>query len=442
LSSSVAEAVRDNPEIIETLTEAECQALLYDWKFWRRPEQAAPVGEWLLWMIETGRGWGKTRTGAETTIEYVDKGWASRIALVAPTAADARDVMIDELRENSGILACSRPDFYPAYNKSNRRLVWPNGAVARVFSAEDPDQLRGPQHDFAWCDEMGAWPKGNMELTWSNLMFGLRKGRSKCVVTTTPRPVPLLRRLRKAEGTVLTKGTTYDNLRNLSRAFITQIIRPFEGTRVGKQELDGLMLDDFDGALWTQATIDRNRITFRELPALEVIYTAIDPAATSHEDSDETGIITGGLGRCRCKCVAPTDPDEYHVFILEDASLRASPNGWARAGIRSYENWEGDGIFAEVNNGGDMVIQTIHGVQSDVPVKKIHASRGKQVRNEPVAAFDEQGKVHHVGVFRQLEDQMTLQDMEHDDRCDARTYVVSALMEKASKMEVFFGWSN
>jgi phage terminase large subunit-like protein len=312
---------------------------------------------------------------------------ARRLALVAPTAGDARDIMVEG---DSGILAVSPPWERPRYEPSKRRLTWPNGAVATLFSADEPERLRGPQHDTAWCDELASW---RYPEAWDMLMFGLRLGTApRVVVTTTPRPTMLLRELVADPAVVVTRGTTYENRANLAADFLGQIIRKYHGTRLGRQELEAELLEDLPGALWNRGMLEAVRA--RAAPALIRVVVAIDPAASSTEDADETGIIVAGK-------------DQYGGgWVLADASGRYSPLEWAKIAIAAYRAHSAERIVAEVNNGGDMVEATLRMIDPSVPFAAVRASRGKVTRAEPVAALYEQGRVHHLGVFPRLEDQM------------------------------------
>lgn len=344
----------------------------------------------------------------------VEAGKVGRIALVGQTAADVRDTMIEG---ESGIMAISPPWFEPKYEPSKRRLTWPNGARATAYSADEPRQLRGPQHELAWADELASWTTAE---AWDQLMFGLRLGDDpRAVVTTTPRPTSVIKDLVKDPTTHVTRGSTYDNLANLAPAFIDKIISKYEGTRLGRQELYAEILDDIPGALWTRAMLETARAD--ELPELVRVVVAIDPAVTSGESSDETGIIVAGK-----------DPHgQYHV--LADRSCRMSPDGWAQRAITALDEFQADRIVAEVNNGGDLVEATIRTVRGDVPYRKVHASRGKRVRAEPIAALYEQGKVRHHGNLDLLEDQMVTFLPEggegSPDRVDALVWALTELVE-------------
>jgi len=383
--ASLPEAARN--DLAAALSPAEARALLYDWPFWARPAQLPPQGNWRVWLLLAGRGFGKTRTGAELMRARVATWTARRVALVAPTAADARNVMVEG---ESGILAISPPWDRPRYEPSKRRLTWPNGAIATLYSADEPERLRGPQHDATWCDELGSWR--NPE-AWDMLMFGLRLGTDpRVVVTTTPRPTKLIRALIADPTAIVTRGSTYENRANLAPAFLEQIVRKYEGTRLGRQELEAELLDDVPDALWSRGIIEAARA--RTAPTLIRVVVAIDPAATSTEDADETGIIVAGKD------------GQGQGWVLADASGRYQPTEWAKTAVAAYRAHHADRVVAEVNNGGDMVEATLRVIDPNVPFAAVRASRGKITRAEPVAALYEQGRVHHLGAFPQLEDQM------------------------------------
>lgn len=383
--ASLPEALRNS--LIAALSPDQARALLYDWQFWARPSQLAPAGDWRVWLLLAGRGFGKTRTGAELMRARVIARMARRLALVAPTAADARNVMVEG---ESGILAVSPPWDRPRYEPSKRRLTWANGAIATLYSADDPERLRGPQHDAAWCDELASW---RYPEAWDMLMFGLRLGADpRVVVTTTPRPTRLLRELIADPTVKTTRGTTYENRANLASDFIEQIVRKYEGTRLGRQEIEAEILDDVPGGLWTRGMIEAARA--RVAPELVRVVIAIDPAVSSAAQSDETGIIVAGKDR------------HDHGWVLADLSGRYKPVEWAKAAIAAYRAHSADRIVAEVNNGGEMVEATLRVIEPNLAFAAVHASRGKTTRAEPVAALYEQGRVHHLGSFPQLEDQL------------------------------------
>lgn len=403
--------------------------LKYDWNFWARPNQVEPTGDWTTWLILAGRGFGKTRTGAEWVRANVcgdtplSPGRCKHIALVAETAPDARDVMVEG---PAGLLACHSKDFRPTYFPSKRSIEWPNGAQAILFNAVEPDQLRGPQFDLAWCDELAKWRYA--QATWDQLQFGLRLGpHPRQIVTTTPRPIPVVRRLINDENCVVTRGRTYDNAANLAAPFLRQIEERYGGTRLGRQELEGEVLDDIPGALWNREIIDQARRP--DAPELDRIVIAVDPAATSGEEADETGIVAVGIA---------TDADGYtRGYVLADRSLRGTPEEWAKAAIGLYREYDADRIVAEKNQGGEMVEAVLRTVDRTAPITLVSATRGKVVRAEPISALYEQGRVHHVGRLDKLEDQMCMFSRDVDrssgnspDRVDALVWGLTALFDK------------
>jgi predicted phage terminase large subunit-like protein len=365
---------------------------LFDWTIWARDKQLPPLDAWRVWLILAGRGFGKTRTGAEWVRTLAERGQARRIALVGETAADARDVMIEG---ESGILATCPPWFRPKYEPSKRRLTWPNGAIATSFSADDPDQLRGPQFDAAWADEIAKW---RHEAAWDNLMLGLRLGSDpRCVATTTPKPRAWLSRLIADPATRVTRGATHENTDNLAPGFLDQILARYGGTRLGRQEIDGEYLVDLPGALWNRSGLERARATSGGPPPLVRTVVAVDPAVTAHDGSDETGIVVAGvtsLGR------------DGEFWVLEDGSGRYSPDDWARRAITLWRSHAADALVCEVNQGGDMVRATLGTVDPNVPVRSVRATKGKRLRAEPIAALYEQGRVRHAKPLQALEDQM------------------------------------
>lgn len=339
----------------------------------------------------------------------------SRVALIGPTAADARDVMVEG---ESGLLAVCPPWNRPTYEPSKRRVTWPSGAIATLYSADEPDRLRGPQHDGAWGDEPAAWRYAE---AYDQLMFGLRLGdRPRAIFTTTPRPIALVRDLIADPTCVVTRGSTFDNRANLAEAFFSQIVNKYEGTRLGRQELHAEVLDDVSGALWTRAMV--SAAFAQQAPKFRRVVIAVDPAVTSGDSSDETGIVAAGLGV------------DGLAYIVRDASGRYSPNEWAKRAVDLYYALGADRLVAEVNNGGDLVQQTIRTVDRAVSFRAVHASRGKHVRAEPIAALYEQGKVKHVGGFSVMEDQMCAFTTEgyvgagSPDRADAAVWALSDLM--------------
>ena len=415
------------PAALHGIDDAEADLLLHDWPAWARPKQLAPAGAWRVWLLLAGRGFGKTRSGAEWVRQRIETGLARRVALVAPTAADARDVMVEGA---SGLVAIAPRDFRPHYEPSKRRLTSPSGAIATCYSAAEPERLRGQQHDAAWCDELAAW---RYEEAWDMLMLGLRLGADpRCVVTTTPRPVRLVRRLVADASTVaVTRGATRENAKNLAPQFLDAIVRRYDGTRLGRQELEAEILDDVPGALWQRAQLEAPGARVAAAPALARIVVAIDPAASSGAQSDETGIVVAGVA---------ADGDGY---VLDDLSGRMTPHQWAARALEAGRRFKADRIVAEVNNGGDMVEATLRALDPSAPYKAVRASRGKAVRAEPVAALYEKGRVHHVGAFPALEDQMCGFTVDFDraaarfspDRLDALVWALTELMVERSE-----GW--
>lgn len=422
----------EQQQMLGSLTPEAATKLLSDWHFWARPNQIAPGGEWTTWLIQSGRGWGKTRTGAQWVKQKVEEG-CRRIALVAATSADARDVMVEG---ESGILSvyAHEPEANrPIYEPGRRRVRWPNGAIATLYSAEEPRRLRGPQHDAAWGDELAAWQYPE---TYDMLLFGLRLGKNPQVVfTTTPKPTPLIRDLNKRAvldvdyragktnghaDVILTVGSTYENISNLAGTFIREIVRKYEGTTLGQQELYARLIEDVEGALWNSILIEQNRVSGQELPNFKRIAIGVDPAVTSKKSSDETGIIVAALG------------DNGHAYVLRDGSGKMSPNSWATRVVNLYGDFMADRIVGEVNNGGDLVETIMRNVDSTIAYKGVNASRGKTARAEPIVSLYEQGKVHHVGFHALLESQMTTWrddlGMPSPDRMDALVWVLTELM--------------
>lgn len=424
-------------EWLNSLRPAEAAALLADWQFWARPAQLAPDGEWAVWLIMAGRGFGKTRAGAEWVLdrigEHTDHG-PHRVALVARTAADARDTMVEG---ESGLVACAeRRGWRGVYEPSKRRVMVtaPDGTVGMctTYSAEEPDQLRGPQQHTAWADELAAWraiadAQGNS--AWTNLQFGLRLGADpRVVITTTPRPTPEMRTLTKDPRVVITRGSTYDNLANLAPAFRAAILDRYEGTRVGRQELLAEMLEDVEGALWRLADIDNARLPATAQPELARIVVAVDPPATA--TGDECGIVVTALGA------------DGIGYVLADQSMGGlTPDGWGRRAVQAYINHGADEIVIETNQGGDMAVQVLTTAARQmaaegapcrtVSIKRVHASRGKRARAEPVSALYEQGRVRHIGTHPNLEDQMstwTPDTAASPDRLDALVWGITHLM--------------
>lgn len=373
------------------LTPEQQASLRYDWRFWARPNQIAPEGDWRTWLILAGRGFGKTRAISEWVRQKVDETPNARIAIVGLTAADARDVIVEG---ESGILAVHPEGKKPLYEPSKRRITWPSGAIATCYNASEPDQLRGPQHTHAIVDELAKFP--HAQDLWDQLQFGLRLGeKPQTVIATTPRPIPIIKRLMADRSTVITRGRTIDNRSHLAPGAVDALIERYQGTRLGRQELDGEIVDDVVGALWTRDTLDRLRV--KEAPEMARVAVAVDPSGTSgSDDGDDVGIVVAGRGV------------DGHAYVLEDATCKLSPEGWARRAITAFHRYGCDRLVAERNFGGAMVQAVIRTADASVPYKEVTASRGKWVRAEPVAALYEQGRVHHVGGFAELEDEMVL----------------------------------
>lgn len=388
-----------------------------------------PPGEWVTWLILAGRGWGKSKTGAQSVLEVVANGSASRIALVAPTAADARDVMVEG---ESGILASAKPWERPLYEPSKRRLTWPNGAIATTYSAEEPEALRGPQHDFAWCDELCRWKY--VQDTWDMLQFGLRLGKSpRQIITTTPKPIKTLKEILADPMTIVTRGRTLDNKDNLAPAFMRKVVGKYEGTRLGRQELEAAILEDVAGALWDRNHIDLTRIKSRP-PSINPVVVAVDPPVTSGEDADECGIVVAGR-----------DQATNSLVVLGDHSSHGdTPGEWAKKVVEAYKLHQANYIVAEVNNGGELVAEVIRHVDPNLPIRMVRASRGKVTRAEPIALLYEQGRASHLGSFAQLEDQMCMFTSDFDpkvmgfspDRVDALVWAATFCMDGAADWSV------
>lgn len=432
---------------LEDLTDEEADDLLHTWELWARPNQLEPEpilpnGEhWTTWLILAGRGFGKTRCGSETIIKWVREGKCKHLALIAQDSADARDVMVEG---ESGILACSPRDFMPKYEPSKRRLTWPNGARATLFSAEDYDSLRGPQFDGAWLDELCKWRYAS--LAWDNLQFGLRLGdHPRQIITTTPRPMKLLKEIILRSDTYITKGSTMENLANLAPPFRKAVVDKYAGTRIGRQELNAELLDDAPGALWNRAMLDAHRLmplnsTSRVvLPDFVRVVVAVDPQKEMGESAAETGIMVVGKTA------------NGQGYLLEDLSINGSPEEWGRRAVQAFDDWAADKIVYEANQGGEMVAAVLRGAAKSlkedklrtadfVPLKAVHATRGKYVRAEPVSQLYEQGRIHHVGFFAELEDQLCEYtpdgSMEYSpDRMDALVWGFTELLVGSIKHE-------
>ena len=410
----------------ELLDQTERDAVLTNWPLWARASQLPPEGDWRVWLIMAGRGFGKTRAGAEWVRMVAESNHAARIALVASSLHEARSVMVEG---ESGVMAISPPHLRPRHEPSLRRIVWPVGAQALLYSAAEAEALRGPQHSHAWCDEIAKWDdnQGQARRCWDNLMLGLRLGQApRIVATTTPRAVPLVRRLMAQLGedgdVVLTRGSTMENEAHLPHRFIADVTREFGGTVLGRQELDGELIDDLPGALWTRGQLE----TCREagtVPAMTRIVVGVDPPASA--DGDACGIIVCGLG------------DDGIARVLADASVeKPSPERWARAVAEAARAWSADRVVAEANQGGAMVEAVLRAANATLPLRLVYARSGKSARAEPVAALYEAGRVRHAGFFARLEDELcgllpggTYQGPGRSpDRADACVWALSELM--------------
>ncbi|GAA6213026.1 terminase family protein [Hyphomicrobiales bacterium 4NK60-0047b] len=421
-------------KFLEQLPLKELETLQNDWQIWARDDQLPPshliedhtkAGEqaWNIWLLLGGRGAGKTRAGAEWVramalgIKPIATEPAKRIALVGETLGDVRRTMIEGI---SGLLEIHPPEERPLFEPSKRRITWPNGSIAEMYSAEDPESLRGPQFMAAWCDEICKWPHATE--TWDMLQFALRLGEApRQVVTTTPRSTALLKAIIANDKTVIQRSRTQDNSANLSASFLKTVEEKYGGTRLGRQELDGELIEDREDALWQRDQIEKLRI--RKTPELERIVVAIDPPVTSGEKADLCGIVAAGINH------------EGQGFILKDKSVkRATPLKWAQIAVDLFHDMQADRIVAEVNQGGDLVETILRQIDETVPIRKVHASRGKYLRAEPVAALYEQGRISHVGCYEELEDQMCdfgpggLSNGKSPDRLDALVWAMTDLM--------------
>ena len=404
---------KERDEILSNLSKEKLLNFKYDWQVRARPEQKTPTVEFTFWLVMAGRGWGKTRTATEWIIEQVRKGY-TKLGLVGPTASIVRDIMIEG---DSGILTISRPDFFPLYEPSKRKLTWPNGAVAHLYSAEEPDRLRGSQYQKMWAEELAVWKYPE---AWDMAKLSLRIGANpQAVISTTPKPKRVIRELINDKNCVVSGGPTFDNRQNLSESFLRTIVDKYEGTTLGQQEIYAILLEELPDALWQRAVIANNRVSDINLDELVRIVVGIDPAGTGKETSSETGIMVCGVD------------SNLEGYVIDDLSCRKRPKGWASIAIKAYYRYKADRIIAEVNFGGDMVESVIRNVDKNVSYKSIYASRGKRARAEPVSALYEQGRIHHVGVFKDLEDQQcnfTPETKTSPDRIDALVWCFTDLI--------------
>lgn len=402
-------------QAISELDDETIKVLQYDWSIFAREKQMPPTKEnWFFWLILAGRGFGKTRTGAETVRMFVESGNYKHIGLFGATAGDIRDIIIEG---ESGLLNVSPSWAKPYYEPSKRRLTWPNGAVATMISGEEPDRARGKQYDLVWCDELASW---KYQDTFDQMLMGLRLGKDpKCIITTTPRPIKRIKELIEDEKCVVTTGSTFENIDNVAPAFIDLVVSKYQGTRIGRQELNAEILEDVAGSLWSHKQLDELRVD--SLPEhIDRIVVAVDPAVTSNAKSDDTGIIVGLKAG-------------EHFYIIDDLSCHLSPDAWAREAVNGAAKHDASAIIGEVNNGGDLVEQMIRMHDKSIKYKAVRASTGKLARAEPASALYEQGRVHHVGSFPELETEMcsmTLHGYKGEgspDRLDALVWCLAEL---------------
>lgn len=434
---SLAESLAYLPEgerqrVLSTMAEDEARCLAHDWRFWARPKQLPPEGDWRTWVIRAGRGFGKTRAGAEWLHERAHDQPGRRMALVAQTPADARDYCVEGpggLLQNRPLWCVNAGDGWPDYEPSKRRVTWPNGSQATIYSSEEPRQLRGFSGDTAWLDEFAKWT--NPRECWDNLMFGMREAssdRPRVCITTTPRPLKILTQIEAKDSTRVVTGSSYENSANLDPTWFNEILADYEGTTIGRQELYAEILDEYPGALWSRELLESAHLLPEdELPDMARIVVAVDPAVTSGEDSDETGIIVAGV----------TSDDV--AYVLADETCRRSPEGWAKVVVSNYHRYGADRVVAEVNNGGDLVETVLRTHDRSVSYKPVRASRGKRTRAEPVAALYEQGRVRHAPGLDALEDQMVafLPDQrESPDRVDALVWGLTELVVEGTRERV------
>lgn len=387
-----------------------------------RPNQLPPDGDWVIWMIRAGRGFGKTRIGAETLAKWAVRNPNTRWAVVAPTFGDARDTCVEG---ESGILniihryGMLKPR--NGWNRSTGEMRLLNGSRIKCFSGDEPDRLRGSQHHGAWVDEYAAFRYPD---AFDQLQFGLRLGQHpRTIITTTPRPKPFIRSIlnRKDGSVVITNGSTFDNSDNLAPSALAELLARYDGTRLGRQELYGELLEDVEGALWTLQLIEQHRL--KEAPQLVRTVVAVDPSVT--DTGDETGIVVAGRD------------SHQKGYVLADYSIRGTPDQWARRVIEAYDQHEADSIVVEVNQGGQMIGQVLRTIRPNLPIREVRATKGKQVRAEPISALYEQGRIHHVGVFEELEEQLTTWTPDapkSPDRLDALVWAFTELIQHSGAL--------
>ncbi|MBS0271222.1 MAG: DNA-packaging protein [Proteobacteria bacterium] len=387
----------------------------YNWHRLARHNQLPPKGNWRIWLILAGRGFGKTRTGSETLRQWVREGSAKRIALVGETEIEVRQVMVEG---PSGLLAVHPPAERPLYEPSKRQIMWPCGALATCFSAQAYEQLRGPQFDTAWVDELAKFQ--DAEKVWNQLMFTLRRGiNPRAIVTTTPRSTQFIKKLSQDPDIVVTKGSTFENAKNLARPFLDYMFKHYEKSSLGRQELYADFIDDHQGALWNSKLIEQARSSFQNIP-LQRIVISIDPAVSCGAQSDETGIIAAGI------------TTQGVGVVLEDFSIKAPASAWIKRAIDAYHRLNADRIVAEVNMGGDLVEQLLRSYDTSISFKAVRATRSKIIRAEPIAALYERGKIWHAQHFPELEAQLCTYipgvSPKSPDRLDALVWALSDLL--------------
>jgi len=419
IADLLALTATERSKLLTSMSERECEQLYYDWSLWARSDQRPPEGDWIFWLILAGRGAGKTRAGAEAVREW-SRGFAL-VNLMGPTHDDVRDVMVEG---ESGLLSVCPPDERPSFSRSAQRLDWPNGAVSLLFSAEEPDRLRGKQHMKLWIDELAAW---RLPDAFDQAVFGLRLGeKPQAVITTTPRPIKIIKQLVDDKDTIVTRASTFDNANFLADGFIKRIAARFEGRSIGRQELFAEIIDEAPGALWTRELLEKQRLPASAEYEYSVIVIGVDPPAKSGSRADECGIVVVGKRL------------NGHIHVLADLTSQGeTPGQWgARVGA-AYRRFKANRVVAEINNGGEMVVEVLRQAEPNLPVRKVTATRGKFVRAEPVAAAYERGFVHHLGVFNALEDQLCTLTPDFDsrvagyspDRADALVWAVSDLID-------------
>lgn len=415
--------------LTQAISDADLNNVSQDWFMQARLEQLPPAWDWFIWLLMAGRGFGKNWAGANWLLSHHMCHSAKNSGIVAATASDLRRYCLEG---PSGILQLAPNHFRPSLITSKSKLVWPDGAETLLFTSEEPERLRGPNLDKAWCDEMGSW--GKLDMTWDMLMMCMRFGTPQVMVTTTPRPRKILRDLllRRDKDVAVTGGSTLDNQENLAQMFVQEVIKQYSGTKLERQEIYGELLDEFEGALWNHGILDACRVT--EHPELVRVGVGVDPAVSSVEGADLTGIVVAGTAANK------------HGYVLGDHSLRASPETWAAKAIGLYHQFNADFIVAEKNQGGEMVESTIRAVDPNVNVRLVHAAKGKVARAEPIAAFYEQNRIHHVGTLAELEDEMCLflpgetntqqlkANSKSPDRADALVWIMTWLMDGANRV--------